>query len=178
METGIFAGGCFWCTEAVLQRINGVEDVVPGFTAGHVKNPAYREVVTGRTGHAEAIRFQYDPSIVSYADLVTVFLATHDPTSLNRQGADVGTQYRSGIYYTTDEQCQTARGIIEELNEKNVFGKPIVTEVQEAGPFYVAEEDHHDYYNQNPYMGYCNYVIDPKVNKLREHFAHLLKPAA
>lgn len=174
-ETVIFAGGCFWCTEAVFQRLNGVVKVVSGYTGGNIKNPAYREICTGRTGHAEGVKISFDPSIVSYMDLLEVFFATHDPTTLNRQGNDVGTQYRSEIFYTTPEQKQMAEEFIDLLERKKIFDSPIVTAVSEAKPFYVAEKEHHDYYNENREQPYCQFIIDPKIKKLNRYFSNKLK---
>ncbi|WP_084549404.1 peptide-methionine (S)-S-oxide reductase MsrA [Aquimarina spongiae] len=174
-DIAVVAGGCFWCTEAVFQRLEGVISVTSGYTGGTIKNPAYREVTTGRTGHTEAIKIEYNPTIITYKELLEVFFATHDPTTLNRQGADKGTQYRSGIYYNNEEQKQIAEGIIEELTTQNVFDAPIVTEVMALGPFYNAEGYHQDYYNQNSQQGYCQFVINPKLNKLYTTFRSKLK---
>ncbi|WP_108425603.1 peptide-methionine (S)-S-oxide reductase MsrA [Flagellimonas amoyensis] len=166
VETAIFAGGCFWCTEAVFQRLNGVTAIIPGYTGGNIKNPAYREICTGRTGHAEAIKITFDPSQVSFATLLEVFFATHDPTTLNRQGNDVGTQYRSEIFYTTAEQKQLAEEFIALLEKVGIFASPIVTAVSEEKPFYLAEEEHHNYYNDHRQQPYCQFIIDPKIKKL------------
>lgn len=174
-EKATLAGGCFWCTEAVFQRVKGVEKVTSGFTGGTIKNPPYREVVTGRTGHAEAIEIVFDPQETSFQELLYIFFSTHDPTTLNRQGADVGTHYRSVIFYHSEEQKQIAEEIIAELQEKDIFSNPIVTQLAEAGPFYKAEESHADYYNQNRSQPYCQMVIDPKVNKLKQYFSDKLK---
>jgi peptide-methionine (S)-S-oxide reductase len=175
MDKAIFAGGCFWCTEAVFQRVRGVERVKSGFCGGHIKNPPYREVVQGRTGHAEAIEVTYDAEVVSYKDLVAVFMATHDPTTLNRQGYDVGTHYRSAIFYLNDQQEKTARDVIENLEEKAVYTDPVVTEVAPATVFYPAEDDHNEYYNNNREQGYCQVIIDPKIKKLMTGFKELVK---
>ncbi len=166
VETAIFAGGCFWCTEAVFQRLNGVTAIVPGYTGGNIKNPAYREICTGRTGHAEAIKITFDPSQVSYTELLEVFFATHDPTTLNRQGNDVGTQYRSEIFYTTQEQRYLAEEFIALLEKEGIFASPIVTAISEEKPFYLAEEEHHNYYNGHRQQPYCQFIIDPKIKKL------------
>ncbi|MEM9649421.1 MAG: peptide-methionine (S)-S-oxide reductase MsrA [Bacteroidota bacterium] len=174
LETAIFAGGCFWCTEAVFQRLNGVEEVASGYTGGNIKNPAYREICTGRTGHAEGIRITFDPTQISYEELLEVFFATHDPTTLNRQGNDVGTQYRSEIFYTTEVQKQKAEEFIALLEDENIFGKPIVTEVSEQKPFYLAEIEHQNYYNDNSAQPYCQVIIDPKIKKLKKHFSNKL----
>ena len=175
LEKATLAGGCFWCTEAVFQRVKGVKSVLSGFTGGFIKNPPYREVVTGRTGHAEAIEITFDPREINYKELLEIFFATHDPTTLNRQQNDVGTQYRSAIFYHSQEQQQVAEKLIQELQANEVFQDPIVTEVNEAGPFYPAEEEHYDYYNQHPDQPYCQYIITPKVQKLRAGFASKLQ---
>ncbi|WP_343486445.1 peptide-methionine (S)-S-oxide reductase MsrA [Allomuricauda sp. d1] len=176
VETAILAGGCFWCTEAVFQRLEGVISVESGYTGGHIKNPAYREICSGRTGHAEAIRIQFDPTKIKYPDLLEIFFATHDPTTLNRQGNDVGTQYRSEIFYTTDAQKEQAEAYISLLVKEKVFTSQIVTTVSEAEIFYKAEEDHQNYYDENRMQPYCQFIIDPKVKKLRTHFADKLNP--
>ena len=174
-EIAIVAGGCFWCTEAVFQRLQGVSKVVSGFTGGTIKNPAYREVTTERTGHAEAVEIHFDPKVITYRELLEVFFATHDPTTLNRQGADRGTHYRSAIFYIGVAQQEIAQSIIAELEAANIFDAPIVTEVTEAGAFYVAEAYHHNYYNQNSEQGYCQFVINPKLTKLQQKFKEKLK---
>ncbi len=174
METAIFANGCFWCTEAVFQRLNGVHSVVPGYIGGHIKNPAYREVCSGRTGHAEGIKIEFDPSTITFQELLEVFFATHDPTTLNRQGNDVGTQYRSEIFYTNERQKELAASYIQLLEEQNVFSDPVVTAISEAGPFYLAEEDHHNYYNDNKLQPYCQFIINPKIKKLKTLFSEKL----
>lgn len=175
LEKATLAGGCFWCTEAVFQRVKGVEKVRSGFTGGSIKNPPYREVVTGRTGHAEAIEILYDPSVISYEELLYIFFTTHDPTTLNRQQNDVGTHYRSAIFYHNPEQEKMARKVVQRLEEENVFRDPIVTEITEAGAFYEAEQEHWDYYNQHPDQPYCQVIIEPKVRKLKQAFADKLK---
>ncbi|MGX1930350.1 peptide-methionine (S)-S-oxide reductase MsrA [Flagellimonas sp. 2504JD4-2] len=174
LETAIFAGGCFWCTEAVFQRLNGVYEVKSGYTGGSIKNPAYREICTGRTGHAEAIEITFDPNQITYNELLEVFFATHDPTTLNRQGNDVGTQYRSEIFYTTPEQKRLAEEFIGLLEQEKVFGAPVVTAVSEAQPFYLAEEEHQNYYNGHKSQPYCQFIIDPKIKKLNKHFSNKL----
>ena len=171
--TAYFAGGCFWCTEAVFQRLQGVREIVSGYMGGQIKNPAYREICTGRTGHAEAIRLSYDPEVISYEDLLHVFFATHDPTTLNRQGNDTGTQYRSAVFYVDETQKITAESTIEAL-QQSTFDRPIVTEVVPEVPFYSAEEEHQNYYNQHSEQMYCSYVINPKVAKLKQSFSHLI----
>ncbi|WP_229665882.1 peptide-methionine (S)-S-oxide reductase MsrA [Flavobacterium suaedae] len=173
--TAIFAGGCFWCTEAFFTDLKGVEKVVSGYIGGTVKNPSYREVCNGTTGHAEAIKITYNPKEVAYDDLLEIFFATHDPTTLNRQGADVGTQYRSEIFYTNDEQKKAAENFIQLLESQNIFGKPIVTKVSEASTFYPAEDYHQDYYAQNSNQPYCQAVISPKLEKLKKNYKSKLK---
>ena len=175
LNTAILAGGCFWCTEAVFQNLIGVYKVDSGYIGGHIKNPAYREITTGRTGHAEAIRIQYNESEISYAELLEIFFATHDPTTLNRQGNDVGTQYRSEIFYTSEEQKHIAEEYITLLDKESVFSNPIVTKVTEAPTFYLAEEYHQNYYNDNPNQPYCRYVIVPKLEKLQTKFKSKLR---
>ncbi len=174
LETAIFANGCFWCTEAVFQRLKGVKEVVSGFTGGKIKNPAYREITTGRTGHAEAIKINFNPSAISYDELLEVFFATHDPTTLNRQGYDIGTQYRSEIFYTSEQQKNVAENFIAYLEKEKVFNNPIVTAISEAKPFYVAEEEHQNYYNDNKKQRYCQFVINPKIDKLKKYYADKL----
>ncbi len=175
IEVAVFAGGCFWCTEAVFQRLEGVLKVISGYTGGTIKNPAYREITTGRTGHAEAIKIEYNPSQITYNELLEIFFATHDPTTLNQQGADRGTQYRSAIFYSNEDQKLIAEQIIESLKNQNVFDQPIVTEITELGDFYNAEDYHQNYYNQNSSQGYCQFVINPKLNKLSTTFKTKLK---
>lgn len=174
LETAIFAGGCFWCTEAVFQRLNGVQEVVSGYTGGEIKNPAYREICTGRTGHAEGIKITFNSAEVSFTELLEVFFATHDPTTLNRQGNDVGSQYRSEIFYTNPEQKELAEEFIALLENEKVFGSPIVTAISEVKPFYIAEQEHHNYYNDNSNQPYCQFIIDPKIKKLNKHFSNKL----
>lgn len=173
METATFGGGCFWCVEAVIQRLNGVEKVVSGYAGGATKNPTYKEVCTGTTGHAEVIQVSFDPAVISYEDLLTVFMTTHDPTTLNRQGADEGTQYRSVIMYHNDEQKATAEKVLATL--KDTFPRPIVTELAPLDVFYNAENYHQNYFNDNPNAGFCRVVIDPKVQKLRKLYTDKLK---
>ncbi len=175
MEKAYFAGGCFWCTEAVFQRIKGVESVRSGFSGGHIKNPAYREVITERTGHAETIEISFDPKVVSFLQLLEIFFGTHDPTTLNRQGADKGTHYRSAIFYTSKEQQALGENIIEQLNNSEIFENKIVTEVSEFQNFYPAEDYHNNYYNLNSDEGYCQFVISPKIQKLEHYFSEFLK---
>lgn len=169
-EIAIFGGGCFWCTEAIFQKVKGVEKVESGYAGGDVKNPAYREVCNGTTGHAEVIRIEYNPREVSYEALLKVFFLTHDPTTLNRQGNDVGTQYRSVIFYFSEEQKQKAQKYLKELASQNHFAKPIVTEVLPFNNFYKAEDYHQNYYSNNSSQPYCSFVIAPKLEKFRKLF--------
>lgn len=175
MELATLAGGCFWCLDAVFRPVQGVEAVVAGFTGGHVQTPSYEQVVYSNTGHAEAVQLAFDPAVITYRALLEIFFATHDPTTLNRQGADVGPQYRSAIFHHSPEQEKTAREAIAALTAQGVFGRPIVTEVQPAGEFYPAEAYHQNYFARNPGEGYCRVVIAPKVAKMREAYAARLK---
>lgn len=176
LQTATFAGGCFWCTEAVFLEIDGVQSVKPGYTGGKRVNPSYEDVCTGTTGHAEAIEIQFDPSKVSYPELLQVFFATHDPTTLNRQGADVGTQYRSEIFYHSPGQQKQAEEYLARLNAEHTFGgSPIVTTLSPAKTFYVAEDYHQNYYARNKNQSYCHFVITPKVEKVRKVFKNKLK---
>ncbi len=168
------AGGCFWCTEAVFTKLNGVFHVTPGYTGGKIENPSYEQVCAGDTGHAEAIQIKFDSNTISYETLLDVFFHLHDPTQLNRQGNDVGTQYRSAVFYHDETQKQTAETLKEKLNASEFNGN-IVTEIVEAGTFYSAEEYHHDYYAKNSYQPYCQVVIDPKINKLMKTYSALVK---
>ncbi len=165
------AGGCFWCLEAVYDQVIGVHDVVSGYTGGHVPNPTYQQVCTGNTGHAEAVQIRFDPDQISYRELLEIFFSIHDPTTLNRQGADVGSQYRSAIFYHSDEQRQIAEQLVRELTEQRVFRDPIVTEIVPATTFYPAEDYHQEYFARNPYQPYCQFVVAPKVAKFRQRFA-------
>ncbi|MGF7140689.1 peptide-methionine (S)-S-oxide reductase MsrA [Roseimarinus sediminis] len=174
-EEAVFGGGCFWCTEAIFQEIKGVQSVQPGYSGGTIINPSYREVCTGRTGHAEVIRIEFDPKEIAYEKLLEVFFLTHDPTSLNRQGADVGTQYRSAVFYSTPQQQQTALHLIEKLNEQKVYPQAIVTTVEALSNFYPAENYHNDYYEKNKNEAYCRFVIQPKMEKFKAAFEDLLK---
>ncbi len=173
----VLAGGCFWCTEAIYVEMQGVDKVESGYTGGHIKNPGYREVCTGRTGHAEGVRITFDPEVVSYAELLEVFWRTHDPTTLNRQGADVGTQYRSAIFPQNAEQEQVARASLAAAEEAGLWDDPIVTTIEPAAPFYVAEDYHQDYFARNADQGYCVAVVGPKVKKFKALFADKLKSA-
>lgn len=170
LEKATVGGGCFWCLEAVFSPLKGVDRVVSGYTGGHVRNPAYREVCNGTTGHAEVIEITFDPAVISYREVLEVFFAFHDPTTLNRQGPDVGTQYRSAIFYHSEEQGVAARQVIDQLTAAGTFDEAIVTEVVPAGPFYPAEEYHQQYFARNPEQAYCQAVIAPKVAKLRSRY--------
>jgi peptide-methionine (S)-S-oxide reductase len=174
MEIAIFGGGCFWCTEAVFKMLKGVSSVEPGYAGGSLKNPTYEQVCSGTTGHAEVIRIGYDPAQVSYRTLMTVFFASHDATQLNRQGNDIGTQYRSAVFPTTPEQATEARTFIKELEDSAKEGDPIVTTVEEGATFYPAEDYHKNYYANNKNQGYCQVIIAPKLQKVQEQFAALL----
>ncbi|MGE5541153.1 MAG: peptide-methionine (S)-S-oxide reductase MsrA [Bacillota bacterium] len=173
-ETAIFGGGCFWCTEAVFKMLKGVTKVEPGYAGGHTSNPTYEQVCTGTTGHAEVIRIEFDPSQISYRELMTVFFGSHDATQLNRQGNDIGTQYRSAVFPTTAEQTKEAQAFIQELQGSSSEGDPIVTTVEEHATFYPAEEYHKDYYARNSQQGYCQVIIAPKLQKVQKEFAELL----
>ena len=170
-EVAVFGGGCFWCTEAVFAELEGVDSVVPGYAGGHTENPTYYQVCTETTGHAEVSKLQFDPSQITYKDLLAVFFATHDPTTLNRQGADRGTHYRSIILYANDEQKEQAEVFVRELNGAAAKGSPVVTELKQLERFYEAEPEHKEYYLRNAASMYCQMVISPKVEKVREKFA-------
>ena len=174
-EIAIFAGGCFWCTEAVFLELNGVENVKPGYLGGKTTDPTYEDICTGTTGHAEAIKIIFDPNKISFGELLEVFFATHDPTTINQQGADRGTQYRSEVFCVNAKQKEVALAYIKQLNEANTFGKVVVTKVSEASTFYLAEDYHQNYYNQNKNKSYCSYVITPKIDKVRKEFKDKLK---
>ena len=175
LETATLGGGCFWCLEAVFERLQGVEKVVSGYTGGPVPDPSYEQVCSGLTGHAEVIQISFDPSLLPYRELVEIFFAFHDPTTLNRQGNDVGTQYRSAIYYHSPEQERTAREVIEQLQRDRTWDDPIVTELTPLGRFYPAEEYHQQYFQRNPTRMYCQAVVAPKVAKLRREYAGRLR---
>ena len=175
LQTATLAGGCFWCLEAVYDQVKGVVSVESGYTGGKMPNPSYEDVCTGTTGHAETVQVTFDPDVVSYRDLLNVFFGIHDPTTLNRQGADVGTQYRSAIYYHDDEQKQQAEQLIKDLNGQHIWDAPIVTEVKSFEKFYVAENYHQEYYEHNRFQPYCMMVVAPKVAKFRKHYLELLK---
>lgn len=174
-DTATFGAGCFWCSEAVFQDLEGVHSVTSGYSGGTIKNPSYKEVCTGRTGHAEVIDIVFDPQKITYPELLEVFWKTHDPTTLNRQGNDSGTQYRSVIFYHNEEQKQLAEKYKKDLDASGAFDKPIVTEISPAGPFYKAEDYHQNYYNENGDQPYCTFVIQPKVEKFKKVFKDKLK---
>ena len=175
LQTATLAGGCFWCLEAVFDELQGVESVESGYSGGHMVRPTYRDVCTGMTGHAEVVQVRFDAAVLSYHDLLNVFFAIHDPTTLNRQGADVGTQYRSAIFYHDEAQKQTAEALIRELNDHHIWDKSIVTEVAKFDAFYVAEDYHQEYFVNNRMQPYCMAVVAPKVAKFRKHFVDRLK---
>ena len=174
-ETATFGNGCFWCTEAIFKSLKGVEKVESGYSGGKIKNPTYKEVCSGMTGHAEVIQITFDPSVITFEELLEVFWETHDPTTLNRQGADVGTQYRSAIFYHSPEQKEAAEKYKAALNKENVYNKPVVTEITPFEAFYKAENYHQDYYANNSTQGYCQMVIVPKLEKFRKVFKDKLK---
>ncbi len=174
-DTATFGAGCFWCVEAFFQELKGVHKVVSGYMGGHVKKPTYKEVCNGNTGHAEVVQIVYDPKMISYNELLEVFWQTHDPTTLNRQGADVGTQYRSVVFYHSEEQKKTAEELKLSLNVYGAFADPIVTEISPSSEFYVAEDYHQDYYAQNGSAPYCQFVIKPKMDKFRKVFSEKIK---
>ncbi len=175
LETAIFGGGCFWCTEAIFQSLKGVASVIPGYAGGTMQSPSYEVVSSGRTGHAEVIKIEYDPKQISYHELLEVFFATHDPTTPNRQGSDIGEQYRSIIFYTNEEQKQDAEKFIKDLENQKVFDGSIVTQIKPFEIFYEAEQYHKNYYLKNPDKPYCQVIISPKLAKFRQKFAKLLE---
>lgn len=175
IEIATFGSGCFWCTEAIFERVNGVIKVVSGYSGGTTENPTYKEVCTGTTGHAECTQIYFDPSVVTYDELLEIFWKTHDPTTLNRQGNDIGTQYRSVIFYHNAEQKQKAEYYKKKLEEEKIWDKPIVTEITEFKKFFPAEDYHQNYYENNPYQGYCAFVITPKIEKFEKIFKDKLK---
>jgi len=175
LETATLGGGCFWCLEAVFEQLQGVERVESGYAGGSTPNPTYRDVCSGRTGHAEVVQVMFDPSVVSYQEVLDVFFAIHDPTTLNRQGGDVGTQYRSAIFYHSPEQMQIAERRIAELNAEQIWPRPLVTEVVPLEHFYKAEDYHQGYFRANPEQAYCQGVVAPKVAKFRQKFAAKMK---
>ncbi len=175
MATATLAGGCFWCLEAAYRRVRGVQRVESGYAGGHVDNPTYRQVCTGTTGHAEVTQIDFDPQQVSYRELLEIFFTIHDPTTLNRQGADIGTQYRSAIFYHDEQQKRDAEQVIAELTADRVFADPIVTQIEPLDRFYPAEAEHREYYDRNPEQAYCQFVISPKLAKLRQKHADKLE---
>ncbi len=175
IEIATLSNGCFWCTEAIFQRLKGVNKITSGYTGGTIKNPTYREVTTGRTGHAEAIQIVFDPTIITFQEILDVFFSTHDPTTLNKQGYDRGTQYRSAIFYHSNKQKEVAEHFIKALTEASVFEDPIVTEITKFDTFYKAEEYHQNYYNNNKTQGYCTAVINPKLEKFIKKYKAKLK---
>lgn len=174
-QLATLAGGCFWCTEAVFKRLKGVEKITPGYSGGHIENPTYEQVSSGQSGHAEVIQIEFNPKVITYKQILEVFFALHDPTTLNRQGNDVGTQYRSVVFYHTLEQKEAVLAYVKELEEKNIFKDPIVTEITEITKFYPAEQEHLDFYDKNRQYGYCRVIIDPKIQKLFKNFKELTK---
>lgn len=174
-EVAILGGGCFWCLEAVFKDVEGVVSVVPGYAGGRVESPTYREVCEGGTGHAEVVRIEFDPAVIAFRELLEIFFVIHDPTSLNRQGNDIGTQYRSVIFPTSETQFHDALAFIEEMGEARVFPSAIVTKVEQTGAFWPAEDYHHDYFAKNSDLPYCQYVVAPKIAKFREKFARRRK---
>jgi peptide-methionine (S)-S-oxide reductase len=170
LETATFAGGCFWCTEAIFSQLRGVTSVLPGYSGGSAPNPSYEQVCTGKTGHAEAIQIVFDPSVISFHDLLLIFFSTHDPTTLNRQGHDVGTQYRSAVFYHSPQQQRTTQDVVKEIAAEKLWKAPIVTQVVPFQAFYPAEEYHREYFLRNPTQAYCQMVIEPKVAKFRKQF--------
>jgi peptide-methionine (S)-S-oxide reductase len=175
LEVATLAGGCFWCLEAVFREVEGVEYLVSGYTGGTTANPTYEQVCTGRTGHAEAVQVSFNPSKISYREILEIFFSIHDPTTLNRQGADVGTQYRSAIFYHNEQQKAVAEELIRELDEAHLWNKPIVTQVVPLDEFYSAEDYHREYFSRHPEQAYCQMVISPKVSKFRKQWAKRLK---
>jgi peptide-methionine (S)-S-oxide reductase len=175
LQTIVLGGGCFWCTEAVYVKVRGITDVESGYSNGRPERPSYEDVCTGTTGHAEVVKLTYDPAQISLRQILEIFFVVHDPTTPDRQGNDVGTQYRSGIYYTTDEQRQVAQDMIREITGQQLFGRPIVTEVAPLANYWPAEEYHQDFFEKNPHQGYCLAVAAPKVAKFRKTFAELVK---
>lgn len=178
LETATLAGGCFWCTEAIFKRLKGVESVRSGFSGGSLTNPTYEDVAMGDTGHAECIQIQFDPSIISYEQLLDVFFHLHDPTTLNRQGIDVGTEYRSAIFYHTKEQKKKAEEAVQRVNDSQVYSNPVVTEITKYKAFYEADESDQDFYNSGRRPDYCRLVIDPKIQKLYKNYSKIVKEEA
>ncbi|PKN98847.1 MAG: peptide-methionine (S)-S-oxide reductase [Chloroflexi bacterium HGW-Chloroflexi-5] len=175
LQQTVLAGGCFWCLEAVFDQVRGVTDVFSGYTGGKRPHPTYEQVCSGATGHAEVVRVTFDPSVIPFSDILHIFFTIHDPTTLNRQGADVGTQYRSAIFYTSAEQQTEAKNVIAELTAGLLFANPIVTQIVPLETFYAAEDYHQEYFARNPDQGYCQFVVAPKVSKFRQKYEHYLK---
>ena len=175
IEVTTLGGGCFWCTEAVFSQLKGVEKIEPGYSGGNIENPSYEQVSTGKTGHAEVAQITFDPAVISFKEILQIFFSTHDPTSLNRQGTDIGTQYRSVIFYHDDEQKAIAEQVIKELSDEEAFDAPIVTQVEPLKAFYKAEDYHREYYKRHPEQPYCRVVIAPKIAKFRQLYLDKLK---
>lgn len=175
LDSATLGAGCFWCVEAVFQELEGVQKVVSGYSGGHIVNPSYKDVCTGQTGHAEVCRVYYDSSVISFDEILEAFWSSHDPTTLNRQGNDEGTQYRSVIFYHNEKQKEIAEKYKAKLNSENTFGKAVVTEISKLSNFYIAEDYHQNYFKDNPNQAYCSFVISPKVEKFRKVFKHKLK---
>ena len=175
MELATFGTGCFWCTEAIFEQLEGVESAISGYSGGKIKNPTYKKICTGETGHAEVIQITFNPELITYKELLEVFWQTHDPTTLNRQGVDVGTQYRSAIFYHNDEQKELAEGYKNKLDKAGIYNNPIVTKISNYSTFYKAEDSHQDYYNNNKSQSYCSLVITPKIEKFKKVFKDRLK---
>ena len=174
-QTAVLAGGCFWCTEAIFSHVKGVQSVIPGYTGGSKNNPTYEEVSNETTGHAETVQIKFDPNLIAYEKIVEIFFATHDPTTINRQGGDVGEQYRSAIFYQNEEQRQTALAIKNQLGNDGIYSNPIVTQILPAETFYPAEEYHHNYFEKNPDQQYCQVIISPKIAKFRAKYQDYIK---
>lgn len=174
-EVATLGGGCFWCTEAIYQNLKGIEKVRSGYSGGHIQNPSYKQVTSGTTGHAEVIQFFFDPTIISFEEILEIFWSTHDPTTLNRQGADVGPQYRSAVFFHSDKQKELAEFYKKKLDESGAFNRPIVTEITAFSNFFVAEDYHQNYYNDNGMQPYCQFVIRPKLDKFKKAFSEKLK---
>ncbi|MCB0076993.1 MAG: peptide-methionine (S)-S-oxide reductase MsrA [Anaerolineales bacterium] len=177
LEQATLGGGCFWCLEAAYLQLRGIQRVVSGYAGGHLRHPSYKQVTSGRSGHAEVVQISFDPAIISFRDLLYLFFTIHDPTTRNRQGNDIGPQYRSIILYHNDEQKAIAESVIAELQGEGLWSRPVVTELVPLERFYAAEDYHQNYYAKNPYQGYCQFVVAPKVAKTRQKFSHLLKTA-
>lgn len=175
LEKATLGGGCFWCTEAIFSEVKGVTSVTPGYSGGHVRNPTYEQVCTDTTGHAEVVQVEFDPRMVTFGELLRIFFTIHDPTTPNRQGADVGTQYRSVIFYHTEQQQKTAAEVMEEITKSGIWGKKLVTQLEPFKEFYPAEEYHKNYFERNPSQPYCRMVIEPKVAKFRKHYLQMLR---